>query len=701
MNKQKEKDVESEEKNINTEDSSLENQEKDINIEENNLDNEEKDIKNDENIHENQINDIKLVDESKSESETSDNQIIKIDSDKPKNKKFIVLIICITLLLFLCVFSVIFALLNMNNSKIMSNITINGVDVSGMSKNEAIDTLTKLVDTKKQQTLDLSFDSIKSTISANQKTESAEDSDSTEIENLTDTNTPLSFDTLELSYNITKAVDDAYALGRYDNLLKNNFSILQLLLKGNNVDLQFTINNDVLNSFLDNISANLPDKVIQSSYYIEDNNLIITSGSSGNAVDKQAFNNQLNSLIYHISSTNKNLIELPIIYTEPDNIDLDKIHSEIYKEAQNAYYEQEPFKVYTEIKGIDFDITTANELLKEKKSEYTIPLIITNPEITIKDLNINVFPDLLASFTTKYDASNISRSTNLKLAANKINGTILSPGETFSYNKVVGERTIAAGYKEAKIYSGGEVVDGLGGGICQISSTLYNAVVFANLDVVERHNHQFITSYIGAGRDATVVYGAKDFKFKNSRNYPIKISMSVSGGVASASVYGIKEDVEYEISFSIDTISTLTPSVKYEQDSSIPAGTEKVKQKGSNGVIVKDYKVVKLNGAVISRNFIAQDTYNSMPKIIIQGTGAAPSSSTVTPETPPTTQPSTPVVTPKPTTTPANNTTNATTSDDTNNTTTSSASNSSSPNNISSTPAVNAGNSTPNNNTSV
>ena len=159
---------------------------------------------------------------------------------------------------------------------------------------------------------------------------------------------------------------------------------------------------------------------------------------------------------------------------------------------KSIYYEKDPFKVYNEILGVDFDITAAKEILKENKSEYTIPLIISEPEITIKDLDINVFPDILGSFTTKYDASNTSRSTNLRLAANKINGTILSPGETFSYNKIVGERTIEAGYKEAKIYSGGEVVDGLGGGICQISTTLYNAALFANMEIVELYNHQFV-----------------------------------------------------------------------------------------------------------------------------------------------------------------------------------------------------------------
>ena len=110
-------------------------------------------------------------------------------------------------------------------------------------------------------------------------------------------------------------------------------------------------------------------------------------------------------------------------------------------------------------------------------------------------------------------------------------------GDTFSYNQTLGERTVAAGYKNGKIYENGEVVDGIGGGICQISSTLYNAVLMANMKVTERRNHQFVTSYVPAGRDATVVYGLTDFKFKNNRDYPIRIRTNTSGKKVRIYIY--------------------------------------------------------------------------------------------------------------------------------------------------------------------
>ena len=201
-------------------------------------------------------------------------------------------------------------------------------------------------------------------------------------------------------------------------------------------------------------------------------------------------------------------------------------------------------------------------------------------------IGTEAFPDLLGEFSTRYSVSDRDRTTNLRLAANKVNGTVLMPGETFSYNTVVGERTIAAGYKEAPIYVSGQVVDGLGGGICQISSTIYNAVVYANLDIVERSNHQFVPSYVTASRDATVVYGSLDFKFKNNRNYPIKILVTVSNGVADCKIYGLKQDNDYDVQIS-----------SYETGRTATA------------IYSEAYKILKRNGQVVDKVLLSKDTY--------------------------------------------------------------------------------------------
>lgn len=259
-----------------------------------------------------------------------------------------------------------------------------------------------------------------------------------------------------------------------------------------------------------------------------------------------------------------NFVTLSLTPVSPKEINLDEIYKEVYKEPTDAYYTTNPYTVHPSINGLDFKVSLdkAKQMLAESDDECEIALKTLYPSVTTNMIGSEAFPDLIASYTTKYNTSNTNRVTNLKLAANKINGTVLLPGETFSYNKVVGKRTIAAGYKEAGIYENGKETTGLGGGICQISTTLFNAALKANMDIVEVHNHQFVPAYSSAGRDATVVYGTKDFQFKNSRNYAIKIKCSVSGGVVKFSIYGIKENTEYDVVISAKITSKTSSTIK-------------------------------------------------------------------------------------------------------------------------------------------
>ena len=381
-----------------------------------------------------------------------------------------------------------------------------------------------------------------------------------------------------------------------------------------------TLNEEIAKKTIEDIGANLPGIVIESSYYIEDNNLIITKGKKGIKVDTDKLLELIKQRLDNKEIINE-YIEIPVTEKEPDPINIDKIHEEVYKEVQDAYYTKDPFTIYPEVEGVDFNVEEAKaQIESEDKEEYIIPLTITKPKVTINDIGTEAFPNRLSTFSTIYDEGDKDRTTNLKIACQKINNQVIMPGETFSYNQTLGERTIAAGYKNAAIYSNGQVVDGLGGGICQISTTLYDAVLFANLEIVERRNHQFVTSYVGPGEDATVVYGMTDFRFKNTRKYPIKITASAQNGVARVSIYGIKEEVEYNISLDVKRIATIPKTTKYIEDSSLPVGTEKVKQNGANGVQTETYLVKSLNGKVVSRELLSKDTYNAMQRIVLKGT---------------------------------------------------------------------------------
>ena len=222
-------------------------------------------------------------------------------------------------------------------------------------------------------------------------------------------------------------------------------------------------------------------------------------------------------------------------------------------------------------------------------------------------------------YQTNYNTGNVDRTTNLRLATNKINGYILRPGEEFSYNKVVGKRTIDAGYRAAPIYSGGKVVDDIGGGICQVSSTLYNAALLSNMSITSRSNHSFITSYADPGRDATVYYGAIDFRFKNTTNYPVKIVASTENGIEKVAMYGINVDKVTTKVYTQRT-SSKEPETKYEDNPELKAGKTKVVQGGSRGYTVNTYKETYVDGVLKEKKLISVDTYKPLARIIQRGT---------------------------------------------------------------------------------
>lgn len=573
------------------------------------------DLSKDEEISEMKVDNAK-GEKNRNEKEKGKKERKNTNNQKSK-KKYIMLGIIISIFVIVGILiSTVFALLNINNEKIISGVSISGVDVSGLSKEEAKGTIEGLYNIKKEKEIDIKYE---------------------------DYETSLNPTLMEVNYDIDKAIEEAYQIGRKENIFLSNYDILFTLIGKKNINVNMSLNEELTRQTINDIGVNLPGVVVESNYSVEDDELIITKGRAGIEIEVDELIEKVKEKLNELNS-NEDFIEIPVIQKEPEAIDIDKIHEEVYKEAKDAYYTKDPFVVYPEVEGVDFDVEAARELLKEDKEEYVIGLTITKPKVTLDQIGSEAFPDQLATFTTRYDVSDVDRSTNLQIACQKINGKVILVGETFSYNQALGPRTVAAGYKNGKIYSGGEVVDGLGGGICQISSTLYNAVLMANLQIVERRNHQFVTSYVAAGRDATVVYGVTDFKFKNTRQYPVRIVASARNGIATVSIYGIKEENEYTFSFSTKTISTIPYTTQYQEDASLSAGTETVKQKGANGIITETYITKMLNGKVVSTTLLSKDTYSAMTRIVIRGTKEAASqtqsntaTSTETPSTPPST----------------------------------------------------------------
>jgi len=513
-----------------------------------------------------------------------------------RNKKKINPFIIVGLICFLLFFSIIFSFINMANSKILSNIKIMNINVGKQEKEEAEKNLTDLIEKKLSQDIILKYNDYETTINPSQ---------------------------FDAKIDVTEAIAKAYNVGRSGNIVTNNYTIIWNNIFPKKLEGNFYVDEELLEKVIKDVNNKLPGGLINSSYYIEEENLIIRSGTEGIVLKKEELKNQILKELQNLEDISQITIQIPTETKKPDEIDIEKIREEIYKEPQDAYITKEPLEVHVHVNGVDLagPIDEAKELLKEAKEEYSIPLKITIPEKTINDLGEDAFPNEISNYSTIYDMSNKNRSTNIDLATEKIDGIIILPGETFSYNKTVGQRTIAAGYKEAAAYASGKVVQDVGGGICQVSSTLYNAALLANLEIVQRSNHSFKTSYVPEGRDATVSWGAIDFQFKNSRTYPIKVDAKAQNGVVDISIYGIKEEVEYEVKIQTKIISNVPFSTTYKEDSKLDEGTEIVEQKGANGCKSETYRILKdVSGKIVSQTLLSKDSYNAMERIVIKGT---------------------------------------------------------------------------------
>jgi vancomycin resistance protein YoaR len=260
-----------------------------------------------------------------------------------------------------------------------------------------------------------------------------------------------------------------------------------------------------------------------------------------------------------------------------------------------------------------------NDKLKENSNNMVIPLVIktVNPRITKEDLG--QIKDLIGYYVTRFNRGKVQRSSNIKRAGISINGIILMPNDEFSFNDSVGPRTIERGYKPAPVILNGELIEGIGGGICQVSSTLYNAVLMSGLEIIERYNHSIPSTYVGKGRDATVSYGVLDFKFRNNLAYPIYIESYTSRNQMIVRIYGKKTDNSItKIKTHLDEIQNMPVETKY--DNNLIQGTEKIEKKGRNGYKISTYRIIYKDGKIIKNERISKDYYRPSKQIIIKGT---------------------------------------------------------------------------------
>lgn len=376
--------------------------------------------------------------------------------------------------------------------------------------------------------------------------------------------------------------------------------------------------------------------------------LVLTKGTPGSILDCDGLYGQI--LDAYMTRTFE--AEAVISEGEPEIFDVVTVYDQYYIAPVDAVMDMTTFEVTAETWGYGFDVETAQAAWDAAANgeEIHIPFFRIAPETTADALSSLLYRDELASYSTKH-TSDSNRNNNLKLACKSINGTILFPGQTFSYNGTLGERTAAKGYLAAGAYSNGQVIQEMGGGICQVSSTLYCCVLEADLKVVYRQNHSMTVSYVPLGMDATVDWGNIDFKFQNNTNYPIKILASVSGGYVHIQILGTDEK-SYYIEMTNEVVETYNYETVYREmyaDNAEGYKDGDVISSPSTGYKVNTYKCKydKESGALISKTKESTSTYKKRDQVIVRiiERPTEPTEPTI-PETEPVTEPTEPVTEP-------------------------------------------------------
>ena len=557
-----------------------------------------------------------LADEDESKAiitrEGSKVDVVPPKKEKTRKKLKIFFIVFFVIILFLCLTIGGFFCYNKLNTKVYRNVFIFGMDMSKMTEEEVSKSINDYLSNINEK-----INTVKIDVYQNE-------------DNIYSINPQ----DIEFKIDVAETVKKVMNYGRESNIFVNNLNIFKALFKDVNITPSFTYNNDKLSELVKNIELTLKDRFVDDKYSVDEKTgtLVITRGKTGNTLDNNTEMEKIVELLNNIYTAGNfdesYSLKLDIISRKPNELDLQKVYQEVKRDAKDAYIDksQSPVKLVEEVVGYDFSVEDLKkELDKEENKQdgkvINFKLTIIEPKVKLKDITYTLYNDKLAGYTTYFDPSQWARANNLEIALRYLNEKVVMPGETFSYNDAIGDTTAAKGYKPAATFKGGTVVNEMGGGICQTTSTLYNVVLMANLEIVERHQHGLPVGYVPPSRDATVYSPTLDFKFKNNRNYPIKIVTSYSSsGSLNISIYGTKEETEYEVVLSHKYLSTIPFTTKYIYDNTLPEGTTQIVSAGVNGYTSEGYITKKLNGVVVSSELLSKDTYKAQQQIVKVGT---------------------------------------------------------------------------------
>lgn len=487
---------------------------------------------------------------------------------------------------------------------ILHNVTVAGVDVGGMTQTEAISAVkAATASTYTRQTM---------------------------VVKVFDSQVEISPNISDASLNVRSAVKAAFKYGRTGTTAQQQAEQDAAMAGPVVIDISkyLRLDEKAIKNTLSELGVSYSSVLSQSSYEVTgsapDQTLVVHLGVPEYGLDLEALYQQI------LAAYNRNQFEVTgeCGMIEPAPIDLESILAQYYVAPVNARLDLKTHEIVEGTEGYGFDIEKARTTISQAKygTDVEIPFENIKPEITAENLNAMLYRDELATYTAANTSSD-NRDTNLRLACEAINGLVLYPGDMFSYNNTLGERTAAKGYKLGLSYSGNESVETVGGGICQVSSTLYYCALLADLEILSRNAHGFATSYMPLGMDATVSWGSLDFRFRNNTDYPIRIEASASGGNTTIKLMGT--DVrDYYVKMEYEVLATYNFTTTYKtMDANNPQGYRNGDYitEPYTGYDINTYrcKYSKANDALISREFEASSNYRRRDGVVCRINGVS------------------------------------------------------------------------------
>lgn len=470
------------------------------------------------------------------------------------------------------------------NRKLYKKTTINGLDVGGMKSAEAAKSI--------NDQFRRDYSSVGIQVKLDDKTYTL------------DVSAALDMDSEK---SVQKIQDDSHSFWR------RGYGLLESWTLGSSYDIYPYIGDSgIITTAIESSDMMKVDLDIEDGYRIEDKNLIVTKGKGSYRIDTDKLVTRIKKQI--AKGDYGTVVECPVVSAD---VDLDEVYKKVHCEPQNPTLDPDKNYEVVEAKdGVDFDLEAAKKSLESAKkgTDVSIPLTYTPADMSTEEYRKILFRDEMSSYSTEVEGSE-NRKTNVKLAAQYCDGTILMPGESFSYNLGVGELTEERGFLPGPSYADGQSVMDMGGGICQVSSTMYMACLYANLEIDERHCHPYPSSYVPAGLDATVAWGGCDFVFTNDTDYPIKISTSYDGYSTSCTIWGTITE-PFSVELYTETVETEPYETKYELDKSLGKDEQVLDTVGIEGLTVQSYRrVYDGDGNVISDNPEATSVYSKRDEV--------------------------------------------------------------------------------------